>query len=198
MTTWLPLFAWLAAFWVAVLCFDRECDRGLRFVFGWALGAGFAHAGWALLHWSVVRANPAALFDPTGGFCVLFLPLGLLSAGSAALATLPLSLSVARLGCLAAGCCGGVSTAWGAHPVALYEMAGLLALHCASRLLPRCWLPAAVLGGFGLLRVGLEPLRAPPPLGDPALPPRALAAAWVAVGATLAVRTFWRRRVLQR
>ena len=142
--------------------------RPSRFVAGLALGAACAHAGWALLHLDEVRAHPWALLDPTTGFAVLFVPLGLaaLERSAAAFAALPLALAVARLGCLAAGCCHGPA----GEPTPLAEVTGLVALHFAVRRLPSCGILPAVLVGFGLLRLVLEPWRAQPPLGPPAMP----------------------------
>ena len=195
--------AWSAAFWTALFLYTRGARpaRSVRFGLALALGAAFAHAGWLLLHapaaWPALRARPGLLLDPSLGFCVLFLPLGplLLERSAAAFASLPLALAVARLGCLAAGCCHGTPTSapWavgGLHPTALYEVAGLLALHGAvSRAEARLAAPL-VLGGIGALRLQIDPLRAGPPLGVPIVAPGAVAAGWLALAAVLA----WRRR----
>ena len=70
----------------------------------------------------------------------------------------------------------------GLHPTALYEIAGLLALHgVVSRADARFSAPL-VLGGIGALRLLIDPLRAAPPLGAPLVPPAAIAAGWLAVG----------------
>ena len=127
---------------------------------------------------------------------MLFLPLGplLLERSAAAFASLPLALAVARLGCLAAGCCLGTPTSapWavaGLHPTALYEVAGLLALHGAVSRAEARFAAPLVLGGFGALRLLIDPLRAAPPLGAPLVAPTAIAAVWLALAAALA----WRR-----
>jgi hypothetical protein len=77
----------------------------------------------------------------------------------------------------------------GLHPTALYEIAGLLALHaavwCAG---PLPTLPL-VLGGLGALRLLVDPLRAAPPLGAPIVPPAGIATAWLATAVVLG----WRR-----
>lgn len=190
--------AWSAAFWTALLLYRHRARpaRSVRFGLALALGAAFAHAGWLLLHapaaWPALRARPGLLLDPSLGFCVLFLPLGplLLERSAAAFASLPLALAVARLGCLAAGCCDGTPTSapWavaGLHPTGLYEVAGLLALHGAvSRAEGRLAAPL-VLGGIGALRLLIDPLRAAPPLGAPIVAPGAIAAAWLALAAAL-------------
>lgn len=194
--------AWSAAFWTALYLYARRArpTRSVRFGLALALGAAFAHAGWLLLHapaiWPALRARPGLLLDPSLGFCVLFLPLGplLLERSAAAFASLPLALAVARLGCLAAGCCHGTPTSapWavaGLHPTALYEVAGLLALHGAVARAEARFAAPLVLGGIGALRLLIDPLRAAPPLGAPILPPAAIAAAWLALAAALA----WRR-----
>jgi hypothetical protein len=186
--------AWCAAFWTALLLYTRRARpaQPLRFACALALGAALAHAGWLLLHapalWPALLARPGLLLAPSLGFCVLFLPLGplLLERSAAAFASLPLALAVARLGCLAAGCCHGTPTAlpWamaGLHPTALYEIAGLLALHgVVSRAGARSAAPL-VLGGMGALRLLIDPLRAAPPLGAPLVPAAAIAAAWLAI-----------------
>jgi hypothetical protein len=194
---------WSAAFWTALFLYTRRARpaRSLRFGLALALGAAFAHAGWLLLHasivWPALRARPGLMLDPSLGFCVLFLPLGplLLERSAAAFASLPLALAVARLGCLAAGCCHGTPTSapWavgGLHPTALYEAGGLLALHGAvSRAEARLAAPL-VLGGIGALRLLIDPLRAAPPIGAPLVAPGAIAAGWLALAAAFA----WRRR----
>jgi len=192
-----------------------------RCVLGLALGAVLAHLAWALLHAAAVATHPAALLNPAAGFTVLAVPLGLLATApwrasserrtaylAAAFVPLPFALAVARLGCLAAGCCHGTPTElpWGIslaaaelraahgglfaagpglHPTPLYESAGLLALGLAVRRLPRDWVAPAVLAGFGALRLAVEPWRAPPPLGPPLVPPALLAAAWLLAAALL-------------
>ena len=191
--------AWSAAFWTALWLYARRAGpRPIRFACALALGAALAHAGWLLLHapatWPALRARPALMLDPSLGFCVLFLPLGplLLERSPAAFASLPLALAVARLGCLAAGCCQGAPTGapWavaGLHPAPLYEIAGFLALHGGVVRAPALAVPV-VLGGIGALRLLLDPLRAAPPLGAPVVPAAAIAAAWMFVAAALARR----------
>ena len=172
-----------AAFWTAVLLFDRRAPAAdqVRFVVGLGLGAVFAHLGWALLHGSAVWDHPWSLLDPTAGYCVLFVPLGMLVATrqAAAFACLPLALAVARLGCLVAGCCHGAN----GELTPLAEIAGLVALHTGVRRLPERWVAPAVLAGFGLVRLAVGPWRAPPALGEPAFPAAAIAALWIAVAA---------------
>ncbi len=209
--TTLQLLAWCGAFWVAVLGFAarRPTPRfGTRFVVGLGLGAALAHLGWAALHPGVIRAQPWALLDPSLGYTVLAVPLGLLwtapwGAGisrrgaylAAAFASLPAALAVARLGCLAVGCCHGrptqlpgsltIGEGFSVHAAPLFEIAGLAGLFLLVRRLPDAWIPTAVLCGLGLIRIVVEPLRAEPPLGPPAVPASALAAAWIAVGVAL-------------
>jgi hypothetical protein len=176
---------WSAAFWTALWLYARRAGaRPARFGFALALGAAFAHAGWLLLHapqtWPALPARPGLLVDPLLGSCVLFLPLGplLLERSPAAFASLPLALAVARLGCLAAGCCQGAR---------VFEIAGLLALHRAVGGAGALAVPI-VLGGIGALRLLLDPFRAEPPLGAPLVPASAIAAAWIFVAAALAWR----------
>jgi len=208
------LVALAAAFAAALALARRARPEGVsdaRLALGLAAGAACAHLGWAVLHAPAVARAPAALLDPTAGFCALFVPLGVLLAAPAARArraaylralvpALPLALAAARLGCVAAGCCAGV--AWGVpgsesagatlglarHPVALYEAAGLVALHALLRRAPAGARAGLALVGLGGVRLAVEPFRAPPPLGAPLVAPGWLAAAWLAAGAALATR----------
>lgn len=191
--------AWCAAFWTALLVYERhpQSGRPLRFALALALGAALAHAGWLLLHapvlWPALRLRPSLLFDPSFGFCVLFVPLGLLllERSSAAFASLPIALAIAKLGCIAAGCCWGTPTAapWavaGLHPTPLYEIAGLLVLAALAGQVEARFTASLVLGGLGALRLLVEPLRAQPPLGAPLVSAAAIAAAWLVFGVSLA------------
>ena len=184
----LQLAALCGAFWTAVFLFDRDATTGhTRFVFGLALGAVFAHLGWAMLNLTAVSERPWAVVDPTVGFSVLFVPLGLLllAQWSEAFATLPLALAVARVGCLAAGCCHGEN----GEPTPLYEIGGLVILHGVVAHLSARWVTPVVLAGLGLIRLAVEPMRSTPPLGEPAVPIVAIAALWVALGIAMAVRS---------
>jgi hypothetical protein len=202
-----------AAFWVAAVAYRRREPGGaaaLRFVAGLAAGAALAHLGWLALYAGRLRGGALAWLLEPGGFTVLFAPLGLLSVApwrqaaevrtrflAAALRALVPALAVARLGCLAAGCCRGIPTSlpWGlrppggtvpCHPTPLYDIAGLLLLGAVLARLPERRVPAAFAAGFGALRLALEPFRATPPLGAPALPVAVLAGAWVTLGVGLA------------
>jgi hypothetical protein len=179
---------WLAlsgACWTGVLLFARQGGRQgeMRFALGLSLGAVLAHAGWAMLHWRAVAIRPSAIVDLSTGYCVLFVPLGVLlfTRSPAAFRALPLAFAVARAGCLAAGCCHGP----GGEPTPLYEMGGLVLLHAVVRRGPDRWALPAFCAGFGLVRLGVEPWRAAPPLGEPAIPPAWIAAAWVAAGVAI-------------
>jgi len=198
---WLQPLAWSAAFWTALCVYRRVARpaRPLRFACALVLGAALAHLGWLGLHWPALapalRERPGLAFAPLAGFCALFVPLGplLLERSPAAFASLPLALAVARLGCLAAGCCAGLPTRlpWavaGLHPTALYEIAGLLVLAGAAARAEARLVAPLVLAGFGALRLLIEPLRSAPALGAPFVPPFALAAAWWWVAARLARR----------
>jgi hypothetical protein len=203
------VLALCAAFWVAVFGFlgraPEGCDR-LRFPIGLALGALLAHLGWAALYLPSVWHDPWAVTELGGGFSVLFLPLGLMATApwrgdagrrdaylGAALGCLPLAQAVARLGCLAAGCCLGEPTElpWGVgspgdsaprHPAAFYEIVGLLVLCGCLRGVARERVAGPVLVGLGAVRLVLEPWRAMPALGSPSIPPCALAASWILAG----------------
>lgn len=203
------LAALVGAWWTALVAFRRrrrQPEALLRFAAGLVLGALAAHLGWALLHAGHVASHPRLLLDPGRGYCVLFVPLGPLASAAlgldrearaawlaAAFGSLPLALAVARAGCLAAGCCRGVPASspwlpWAVHPTPVYDILGLVALHaCCTRAGAR-WLPSVFLAGFGTLRLALEPLRAAPPLGPPALPVWIVAVLWIAVGLALRPR----------
>jgi hypothetical protein len=183
----LQLLALFGAFWTAIALYARRSPspEPLRFVGALGLGAVFAHLGWAVLHWPAIAAQPSAPLDPARGLTVLFVPLGLLllERSPAAFASLPLALAVARLGCLATGCCHGPE----GEPTPLYEIGGLVVLYGVIRHLSARSLTPAVLAGFGLIRLATEPIRAMPPLGDPLVPVAWIAAAWVTGGAMLAI-----------
>jgi hypothetical protein len=153
-----------------------------------------------------------AILDPTRGHSILFVPLGPLAvAGCCAvgrqreifrrsvLRALVPALAIARLGCLAAGCCGGVASRlpWAVdatsgvgrvHPVALYELACWLLLATLLHRLPARRVAPAMLLGFGTTRLLVEPWRAPPPLGEPWIAPESIALSWLIMGAVWWVR----------
>lgn len=181
------------AFWLALLQFRMHAGSErfrLRFPVGLVLGAIAAHLGWAALNWHVVREAPSVLLTPAG-FCVLFVPLGLLAAApwnapaphrdaflTAAFASLPIGLAAARVGCFASGCCG--------PPLAIaLDAAGLVALHVAAARVRADLVMPLVLAGIGAIRLVCDPLRVDPPLGAPLVPAAWLAVAWVAVAAVL-------------
>lgn len=208
-----------AAFWVALLLYARRrgSEGSVRHAVGLGLGAVLAHLGWAALHLDAVRDRPLAAIAPWSGFTVFLVPAGPLLASlprssgaerraflAAALGTLPPALALARLGCAFAGCCHGLPTElpWGRaleadgaarHPVPLYEIAAHGLLFAGLRPLPARAVPGVFLGAFGALRLGLEPLRAPPPLGPPLVPVEALAGLWSALGVAALGREALRR-----
>lgn len=195
--------------------------RPLRALLGFAAGGALAHLGFALLHPTAVAANPALLLDLESGFCALFVVAGPLVLAprtrdrgafvGAALGALPAALAVARLGCLAAGCCAGLPLGFSLerghpalpalralglavasgrlrHPTALYDLAGCLVLARAGARLPLRHVPGAVLAGLGGLRLVLEPLRAGAPPGPPVVDVRWLALLGLAAGVVAWVR----------
>jgi hypothetical protein len=190
---------WMAAFWTAVLGFRSARsgrDAGLRWLAALTLVAVVAHLGWALLYLDLVLAQQAPLRSVGQGATCLFAPVGPLVVApwrshaarvreflTDAFAALSLALAVAKLGCLAAGCCGGALLGGGLrHPTALYEGIGYLCLHGACRRLPRRLAPALFLAGFGALRLAVQPLRASPTLGAPTLSAESIAIFWVVLG----------------
>jgi len=190
-----------AAFWMATLVYLRrggEPESGPRFVAALVLAAASAHLGWVLLHLGEVAAHPRALLNPAVGHSVLFAPLGILAAAPfrgaarerylpAALGSLPEAFAVARLGCLACGCCRGRGEILGADATLLFEIAALLVLGGWTGRLPAVWVGPATLSGFGAIRLLTEPLRAPARLAPPSIAPAVLAIGWIAVAAAMAV-----------
>jgi hypothetical protein len=193
---------------MAVMVYLRRggaAESGARLVAGLVLAAALAHLGWALLHLDEVTAQPRALLNPAAGHSVLFAPLGILASAprsaaarerylAAALGSLPQAFAVARLGCLACGCCYGSFGVLGPKATLLCEVAGLLALSGWTRRLPAPWVAPATLSGFGALRLLTEPFRVPSPLGEPLIAPGALAIGWIAVGAAMATAASRRPR----
>jgi prolipoprotein diacylglyceryltransferase len=92
---------------------------------------------------------------------------------------------VAKIGCLTVGCCGGIpvneisASSLRRHPTALYELAGFVLLDAALRGRSDAWVAPVFGFGFGAIRLVVEPLRATPPLGEPAIPALLLAGAWL-------------------
>ncbi len=203
----LQMLALSAAFWVALESYRRNEPEGqgqAHFLRALVLGALAAHLGWAALYADRIVDTPAVLWRPAG-WSVLFVPFGVLVAAPwgearaarerffrSAASSLPLALATARVGCLAVGCCHGTATSlpWGIrlggdaiarHPTALLDIGGLVLLHILTvRARPRFRVPVA-LGGFGLLRLAIEPWRAAPPLGAAWIDARWIAALWVCV-----------------
>jgi hypothetical protein len=209
-----PIARWTAlggAFWMAVIVYLRRGGRtesGSRFVAGLALAGAFAHLGWAILHLDEVMAHPRVLLNPAVGHSVLFAPLGILALSpgkraarerylAAALGSLPEAFAVARLGCLACGCCQGSSAVFGADATPLCEIAGLLALASWTQRLPTVWVGPVTLSGFGTIRLLTEPFRTPPQLGEPLIAPAVLGIGWIVAGPVMALAALQRpRRVL--
>jgi hypothetical protein len=185
---WLRFVLLCAGFWSVVLVFRGRARRrgdGVRLLAGLTLGAFLAHLGWALLHPGVVAADPLLLVDPSRGHSVLFVPLGIVLAAlpgpgpagrapflSESLGALLPGLALARLGCLAAGCCTGA---------VVHEAALLLAVAPVLRCAPLRLRPGLALAGLGAARLLVEPWRARAAL-EPVVPAWLLAAAWLAAG----------------
>jgi hypothetical protein len=123
-----------AAFWTALAGFRPRGDAA-RFVLGLALGAVLARAGGLLL-------APAGV--------LLLAPLRARGAYlERALPALPVALGAAKLGCLAAGCCGAA-----AGEALGFAGAGLLARRAAPGRAA-----AAALAGIAVVRLAALPLR---------------------------------------
>jgi prolipoprotein diacylglyceryltransferase len=65
-------------------------------------------------------------------------------------------------------------------------MGGLILVHAVVRRSADRWVVSVFCAGFGLVRLGVEPWRAAPPLGEPAISPAWIAAAWVVAGVAAA------------
>lgn len=177
----LQLGAWNAAFWLALWLYGRRAGGSARFALSLVCGALLARVGPALL-WG----EPTRLLDARQGVSVLFVPLGVLWIRPlpAALASLPLPLALARLGCLAAGCCRG---SFGER-LPLYEAAALVLLHVGLARGSRAAVPERFALAWGALRLAESPwrVRIPAALGAGTLAtPEAVAFGWIAIGAAL-------------
>jgi len=191
-----------AAGWACVIDFGRrggDAEDLPRLATGLILGAALAHLCWVALYPAVLEAPAPLLARFSAGRSGMFVPLGLLLVtlrhgdpsgrfAAAAFGALPIGLATARTGCLALGCCPGGPAPWGTHPFALYEIAGLLGLARIARCVPPRLVAGVCIAGLGILRLALEPTRALPALGPPALPVQSLAFTLVAVGAFAAAR----------
>ncbi len=203
--TALRLLAWSAAFWTAWWLGSRGPASRPRLAVGLVLGAVAAHVGFVALH-AAAPGIGSLVLDPARGYSALFVPAGLIAAApwwrggrvlrdhlDASLVPLPLALAVARLGCVAAGCCHGTPTrlpwsvgAFDVHPVALYEIAGLLAVAAGVERTRSPARSGLALAGVGTVRILVEPFRAPASLGPPLLPGTWIASLWVIVGVSAA------------
>jgi hypothetical protein len=126
-----------AAFWVCVGSIRGSPASGLRFVVALALGALLARLGGLL--WA-----PAGL--------LLAAPLAAPARArflDAALPPLPSACAVAKLGCLAAGCCAAAGA----------EALGFTAAGAALRLAPRRHQATLALAAVGAVRLLALPLR---------------------------------------
>jgi hypothetical protein len=180
----IQLAFWSAAFWVGLAGFHRHAGaRALpRQAAALVLGALAACAGGRLLHPGTAAAGPSVLFVPLGVLLLApvragerraFLPAGL--------AALPAGLAVARLGCLAGGCCGApAAPALGA--------AALLALAALAARQPEACMAPMVLAGLAAVRAASEPLRPAAVSGPALLSPAVLATAWIFAAAAPWVR----------
>ncbi len=204
-------YFWLchvAAFWLALGRFGFV--RAEFFVLGLGLGGALTRLGWGLLHFHLPElfSMPEILLRPGAGFTILFFPLGplLLLALSEREPevrfddcvrlgrALPPAFALARSGCIFAGCCSGrVSEGGWSHGVPLYEMLGWLFLTLLLERIPDRWVPAVFFGGFGLLRLLVEPFRAVPPLGETIVEVEWLALAWLVSGLGGCLATIRRR-----
>lgn len=171
------------AFQIALAEFETlggRAEDGPRFVAGLLLGGVCCHLGWVAMH-SVDLPTAIRLLSAPAGWSVLFAPIGpwLCAPRSrarrerylrCALGGLPLSIAAARIGCIAAGCCGGTS-----HPTQVYEVLGCIGLAIFARRVPPKFAASASVIGLAVIRLAVEPLRAPPAFGTPVVSATAVA-----------------------
>jgi len=176
-----------AAFHVGLAGFlwlDGRPEDAPRAIAGLALAAACGHLGWVAMHWPGLDGALALAARPAGA-TVLFAPVGIwlsaprLSRGRAAylhpaMAALPLALAVARLSCLAGGCCQGAR---------MLEIAGCVLLGALSQRLRRDLTAPAVVAGLSAIRLAAEPLRAPDPFAPPVVPVAGVAGALLGAAA---------------
>jgi hypothetical protein len=183
----LQILALIAAFWTALAgCRPQAEATPLRCVVALASGAAATHFGWALLHPLWIQLHPALLIRPGAGFCTLFLPLGIgiVTRAPELWRALPHALAVARAGCVAAGCCQGTN----GEMTPLIEIAGLSMLHRELRRARPQWIVPGFLIGFGSIRLGVEPWRAPSPIPGSLELAVWIALGWVLLGAGMATQ----------
>jgi hypothetical protein len=176
-----------AAFWLALWLHDHHAPRNTpRFAAALVLGAVFARLGSA----SLFEAPDAVRFDPFGAVSLLFLPLGivLLCPTAAAFSSLPLPLALARVGCIAAGCCQGRVGLL--LPIA--DAAAFCVLHSGARRLSPRWVSAAFLIAFGALRVSESSWRGEAVEASARIAPSRIAALWIVAGLVAAGIAWWR------
>ncbi len=155
------LAAWCAAFQLSMAGFaarERSGAARLRMAVGLGLGAAAARLAWGILNAPRVLGDPFLLLDVNGGFSLLGVPAGLVAAAprgtrrpswlAAACRPLPCALAVAKLGCLAAGCC--------ASP--LRDAASLAILGLLAWSVPRRTVTPTVLLGVPALWLALQAL----------------------------------------
>ena len=184
------------AFWLALAGFAGRTGLG-RHLVGLLAGGVCARLGWALLE--LPRGIPSLrlVVAPEGGLTVLALPLGpLLVARTvppaqrahfvrASFAALPLALALARLGCVANGCCGAP---W----LPRLEIGAFVFVHALIRSRRTRQVAPVVLAAFGVIRLCTEPFR--PPTGASSLAVTAGAAAWIVVSLCMMGCAPFRRR----
>ena len=156
-----------AAFWLALALYGAHRPDAPRFCRALVLGALFGLVG--LPPWAA-----------TGGATLLLLPLGLglVLRLPRVFGALPLPIAVARLGCLAAGCCGASLSL----PLPALEVVLFTGLHLGLRRLVAGAVPGAFLFVFGAVRVAEAPWRGRDAEAVVAL---GVASGWLALGGWL-------------
>jgi hypothetical protein len=179
----------LGAFWVALGTFARrEARDGWRFIACLLLAAALAHGAWCGLRFDLVVEHPDLLLQPAAGFSTLPVPLAAWTvprrSRAQALSSILAGLAFAKLGCAVTGCCAFDAREATGPGLQCLEAAGLLAVHCVGRhpkLSAELQL-AAMLTGFGVVRLVSALLRELPLASVEATAPALVCAAYLIAG----------------
>lgn len=182
-----PIYAFmllLGIMWGAVYWFrESKKDGRVALIYAAGLAGAFAGAklgflfaeGWLHFYdanrWMVWLSGKSVMGALPGGWMGVEIAKKVLgyrkTTGEQFAMLLPVPLILGRIGCLSAGCCGGIECAFGRWPSVEVEMGfQVLAMVCLWRMRRRHWQPGQhfhlYLIAYGLFRFGHEFLRATP------------------------------------